>query len=508
MAEPRGTAAAPPAPPGAVPRLSPEGVERLPAVVVRPGYDRRAQRRGIVHLGLGAFQRAHQGLYTDAAMAAGDRDWAITGVSLRSAGVRERLAPQDCLYTVTESGPAGDHIRLVGALREVLVMPEDPARVVAALADAGTRIVSLTITEKGYRRGADGGVDLADGEVRSDLDPRQTPRTLYGVLAAAMALRQRQGLAGLTLICCDNLADNGRVLEALLGQFLERRDAPLARWFRSECACPATMVDRIVPAATPAQLAGLEARLSQRDEAAVFTEPFSQWVIEDRFAGPRPRWEVAGAQLVRAVAPYERAKLRLLNGAHSALAYLGLLRGHDFVHQAIADPVLRELVNRLMRVEAAPAIEPAPGQSLQAYADLLLERFANAARPHALSQIAMDGSQKIPQRWLATLRERIGTPCTALLTALGAWISFVRGDRFVVQDPMAAELAALWREAGQEGIAAALFGPGGRFAPHWTAPPADLVRLRTAVAQFTGTAGAPATTLAAAPGPGQGSGRR
>ncbi|HTY49621.1 MAG TPA: mannitol dehydrogenase family protein [Steroidobacteraceae bacterium] len=489
MADPVGTAAASPAPPGAA-RLSPQGLAGLPAEVAQPGYDRRSQRRGIVHLGLGAFHRAHQALYTDAAMAAGDRHWSITGVSLRSARVRDQLAPQDCLYTVTESGPGGDRTRLVGALGEALVASEDPARVAAAIADAGTRIVSITITEKGYLRGADGALDLAGPDLGHDLDPRSTPRTLYGLLAAGLAQRQQRGLPGLTVLCCDNLADNGRVVAGLLEQFLERRDPLLARWFRTECTCPATMVDRIVPATTQASLEGLQQRLGRRDEAAVFTEPFSQWVIEDRFAGPRPRWEAAGAQLVCEVAPYERAKLRMLNGAHSALAYVGLLRGHEYVHQAIADPVLLELVNRLMRTEAALGIEPAPGQSLESYADSLLQRFANGARPHALSQIAVDGSQKIPQRWLATLRARAGTQCEALLTALAAWIAFVRGDRFTVQDPMAAELAALWREAGGDGIAAALFGPGGRLAQHWTASPADLARVRAAMAQFTGEAGA------------------
>src|SRR5690606_8301856 len=195
-------------------------------------------------------------------------------------------------------------------------------------------------------------------------------------------------------------AENGRQLEALLGEYLSSRSAGLAAWFAAECACPATMVDRIVPATTPADLDALEQRLGLRDEGAVFTERFSQWVIEDRFAGPRPGWEKVGAQLVGDVAPYETAKLRMLNGAHSALAYLGLERGHTFVHEAIADPGLRPLVEGLMRDEAATSFTPAPGQDLGAYADALVARFADPALNHRLIQIAMDGSQKIPQRWL------------------------------------------------------------------------------------------------------------
>src|SRR5690606_10838190 len=213
-------------------------------------------------------------------------------------------------------------------------------------------------------------------------------------------------------------------LERLVRDWLAFREPDLVEWFEHECACPNSMVDRIVPATTAADLDALEARIGLRDEGAVFAEPFSQWVIEERFAGPRPGWEEVGVQLVPDVAPYETAKLRMLNGAHSALAYCGLERGHAFVHEAIADPELRPLIERLMRVEAAGSFRPAQGQDLEAYADSLLARFANPALGHRLSQIAMDGSEKIPQRWLETLvaqRER-GVECTAILSALAAWL--------------------------------------------------------------------------------------
>jgi fructuronate reductase len=287
------------------------------------------------------------------------------------------------------------------------------------------------------------------------------------------------GLAGLTLLSCDNLPDNGRTLARLLGQWIDARAPSLSGWVERECTCPSTMVDRIVPATTAGDLDDLEGRLGPRDEGAVFTEPFSQWVIEDHFAGPRPAWDKVGAQLVRDVAPYETAKLRMLNGAHSALAYLGLERGHHFVHEAIADEELRALAERLMRQEAAISFVAAPGQDLAGYADALLRRFANPALNHRLMQIAMDGSQKIPQRWLETLayHQRRGTSCPAILEALAAWLRHVRGDMRVVDDPMAAQLAKLWSEAGATGIANALFGTQGVFAPTWQADRAALAEL-------------------------------
>jgi fructuronate reductase len=466
----------------ALPRLSVATIARLPAAVRRPSYA-LAQRSRIVHLGVGAFHRAHQAVYTDDAMVAGARDWGITGVSLRAPQVRDQLAPQDGLYTVTQSGNSGHEIRLIGAIRHMLVAPDDPLAVIEALAAAETRIVSLTLTEKGYHRQPDLSLDWAAAPVARDLHGGTS--SLYGLLARACALRRKRALPGMTLLSCDNLADNGPQLQRLLLQFLERFDPQTAAWVRRECMCPATMVDRIVPATTDADRHWLADQLGVQDAAAVMTEPFRQWVIEDRFAGPRPPWEVGGAQWVSRVGPYETAKLRMLNGAHSALAYIGLARGHELVAQAIADPPLAALIDVLMRAEAARSFTPAPEQDLDAYADLLLARFANRARPHRLAQIAMDGSQKIPQRWLETLRsaQSQGRRCDALLQALGAWIAYVRGDRFTVEDPAAPELAQLWREHGVSGIAGALFGPGGRF-PQWTASAAELAAVTTAVKTY------------------------
>lgn len=453
-------------------RLSPATLSSLSDTVSRPGYDWLGQAAGIVHLGIGAFHRAHQAVYTDGAMAAGDRDWRIRGVSLRSAGVARQLNPQGGLYTVTTRSTAIEARRLVGAVADVIVASADRAAAVAAIAAPGTRIVSLTVTEKGYGRGADGTLDPA-----ALVDTPGAP-TIHALLRDGLAARRVAGLPGLTLLSCDNLADNGAVLSRLLADYLERHDPALARWTAAECAFPGTMVDRIVPAVSDVDRTRIAAAIGLRDEGAVMAEPFSQWVIEDRFAGARPRWDLAGARFVGNVRAYETAKLRMLNGAHSALAYLGLAAGHRFVHQAVADPALRATVAALM-AEAAASLVPVPGLDLDAYAAALLERFGNAALPHRLAQIAMDGSQKIPQRWLAPLaaNRRAGRASPATLTALAAWIAFVRGDRHPVEDPRAQELAALWMRAGATGIASALFGPGGLLAAEWTAEPDDLTAL-------------------------------
>lgn len=440
-------------------------LDRLPGGIERFGYDRAAQAAGIVHFGIGAFHRAHQAWYTDRAMDAGDRDWAITGVSLRSPDMAERLNPQDGLYCVGERSADDERLRLIGAVRSVIVANVAAERVVAALAAPATRIASLTVTEKGYCRAADGALDAQ----------LAGPGTIYPLLAAGLRRRRAARLPGLTLLCCDNLSGNGRQLDRLLREYLDRHDPALVSWFATECACPSTMVDRIVPAVADADRAAVAARLGMEDLGAVVTEPFSQWVIEDRFAGGRPRWEAVGATLVDRVEPYEAAKLRMLNGAHSALAYIGLSHGHVFVHQAVADPAIRPIIERLMRAEAALTITAAPGQDLDRYADDLLARFANPALNHRLAQIAMDGSQKIPPRWLETLawhRAR-GERCPAILSGVAAWIRHIGGGAGPVKDPWAAQLADVAARQDRHSVLNALFGPAGLLASRWSPDPVD-----------------------------------
>jgi fructuronate reductase len=434
-------------------RLSPA---HLPATAAHPGPDRAARHTGIVHFGLGAFTRAHQAWYTDRAMAAAGGDWQILGVSLRSADVAAQLNPQGGLYTLAERSAAGTLLQVIGSVAEVVVAPDAPERIVAALAAPATHVVTFTVTEKGYCRRAEGGLD-------HDL----AARGFYPLLAEGLSRRRAAGLAGLTLLSCDNLADNGHQLARLLGEWLDAADPALAAWTRECCTFPCSMVDRIVPATTPADRDRIEAELGLRDEGVVLTEPFSQWVIEDAFAGPRPAWDRVGAEIVTDVAPYETAKLRMLNGAHSLLAYCGLAAGHTFVHEAVADPALRALALRLMREEAIPTIAAAPGQDLAAYADALVERFANPALNHRLIQIAMDGSQKLPQRWMATFAANaaMGRDCPAIRAGLAAWFRHLRGANGPVDDPMADRLGALATSLDDAALEQALFGPGGLLAP-------------------------------------------
>ena len=459
-------------------RLSNASAEMLDARVLRSVYD-RPQTPGVVHLGTGAFQRAHQAVYADAALEHGDLASAILGVSLRSQTVRDQLAPQDGLFTVTERSGEEAVTRLVRSVNNVLFAPRSPRDVIEALAANTTGLVTLTVTEAGYLAGPSGELDFASPTVAADLKGEGAPLSIYGFLRRALHERKGAGRRGLTLLSCDNLAANGKRLAAWLDQFLRAADPELAAWARAECRFPSSMVDRIVPATTATDRDALKTRLGVDDHAAVFTEPFSQWVVEDAFVGDRPRWDAGGAQFVGDVAPYETAKLRMLNGAHSALAYIGLGEGWTFVHEAIRDPRIGDRVERLMRAEAAASLSPTPGQDLQTYADRLIERFANPALNHRLDQIAKDGSEKIVQRWLPVLahHQAADRSCPATLEALAAWVVFVRGDLGPVVDPLANRLADLWAQAGAEDIAAALFGRGGLLSAHWTASPANLARL-------------------------------
>jgi fructuronate reductase len=454
---------------------------------VRPAYDRSTLRTGIVHFGIGAFHRAHQAVYTDDAIGAGDRDWMITGVSLRSSAVRDALQPQDGLYSITERDRTGDRVRIVGSIRDVLVAGEDAEAIVSALASPCVHVATFTVTEKGYLRDPRSDSLLVTApDLAHDLQGSGPPRTIYGFLERGLARRRAAGLPGMTLVSCDNLADNGRQLEALLNEYLERRDPTLAEWVRRECSSPCTMVDRIVPATAPADLARTANVLGLEDRGAVVTESFSQWVIEDRFVGPRPKWEAGGAQLVRDVRPFETAKLRMLNGAHSALAYVGLGLGLQYVHEGMADRDLNSLVRELMK-EAAATLTPAAGQDLAAYAEALQRRFDNPSLAHRLSQIAMDGTQKIPQRWLASiasLREQ-RKPASALSFALAAWIAFACTLDRELDDPSAARLVEIrTRATDAHSTVKAILGEGGLLTVPWHTDSGAMRRIAAQVADI------------------------
>ena len=433
-------------------RLSQRASLSLPAFVARPAYDRSKLRRGLVHLGLGAFHRAHQAIYTDAAMANGDLRWGIAGVSLRSKSVAEALIPQDLLYNVLERDGEQVNARLVGALHAALYAPSQLDEVLDAIADPQTQVVTTTVTEKGYCiNPATGDLDTSDTDIRHDFANPDSPVSTIGVLFAG--IRRRAPAAALTVLCCDNMATNGDTLRRLMLQFARRVDRGTEQRIESTIAFPSSMVDRIVPAANSESLAWATQRLGVRDEAAIVCEPFTQWVIEDRFAGARPEWESGGALLVTDVRPYQTMKLRLLNGTHSAIAYLGQLRDLETVSDAMRDPLVGPFARRLMTEDLRSTLAAPEGYDVLAYCSQLLRRFENPSLAHRTQQIAMDGTQKVPVRWLPALRiaSEAGRELPLVERALAAWLHYLLaqlsdgGSPLVISDPGAAELGTRMR---------------------------------------------------------------
>jgi fructuronate reductase len=435
-------------------RLSLGELRSLPPAIGRPGYDPAQIDVGILHLGLGAFHRAHQAVYTDDVLAADPR-WGVCGVSLKTPRSIEPLAAQDGLYTLLTRSGEGTVARVIGALRETMFAGAARADLIARFADPRILVVSSTVTEKGYcHLPATGALDDSHPDIVHDLAHPDSPVSAVGIVVAGLAARRAAGAGPLTFGCCDNLPHNGRTVEQLVRALAERRDAALTRWIAANVAFPSTMVDRIVPATTAADLAEAQRLLGVQDAAPVAAEPFGQWIIEDRFAAARPRWDDAGAQFTSDVAPFEFMKLRLLNGSHSTLAYLGFLMGHEFVWQASRDPLLAMLVERQMAEEIVPTLPPPSGIDLAQYCAALLVRFRNATLPHRTRQIAMDGSQKLPQRLLDTVRDRLAADASIghLTLAVAGWMRYVsgrdeHGTPIDVQDPLAATFAQIARDA-------------------------------------------------------------
>jgi fructuronate reductase len=436
-------------------RLSNASLDHLPASVRRPRYNRSAVTPGIVHLGVGAFHRAHQAVVIDDLLAAGPADWGIVGASLRNPDTRDALAPQGCLYTVAVRFGAGTEHRVVGSILGMEVASENSERLIARMADPATRIVSLTITEKGYcHTPQTGELDERHPDVVHDLKNPHAPRSAVGFLVEVLARRKDADERPFTVLCCDNLSANGKTVQRIVKRFAALRAKDLGQWIEDNVAFPCTMVDRIVPETTDADRAAVSAALGMTDAWPVITEPFTQWIVEDRFAAGRPDFAAAGVQLVSDVTPFEHMKLRLLNASHSALAYLGYLAGHETIAAAMADPNFEAFAARVME-EAAVTLKMPAGTDLAAYQASLLKRFANPALHHRTWQIAMDGSQKLPQRLLGTMRDRLqlGLPIDTHALAVAGWMRYVtardeQGKDIDVRDPIAAKLAAIATETG------------------------------------------------------------
>ncbi|QMV12193.1 mannitol dehydrogenase family protein [Streptomyces lincolnensis] len=400
-------------------------VSRL-APGLRPAVDPAELRPRVVHFGLGAFHRAHQAVYTERAAALTGEPWGIVAVAPRSAQTVRALREQDCLYSLTERRPDGDRCRVVGSVVDALAMGPDAKAVDALLMDPAVTVVTLTVTEKGYQRSpVSGGLDTS--AVAADLaaDPDGPLTTVIGRLAAGLAARMRAGAPPVSVVSCDNMADNGGVLRRVVEDFVRASNWPdrarVLERMAEAVAFPATVVDRIVPAVGEADRTGALATLGLRDALPVTAEPYRQWVLEDSFAAPRPPWEHDGALFVPDVTPYQLTKLRLLNGSHSALAYVGTAAGLTTIAETMAAQWGERLV-RALCAEVAPTL-PAGGPDPAGYADDLVARFRNPAMRHLLRQIGSDGSLKIQERWLPALRELrargAGTPVLEL--ALAAW---------------------------------------------------------------------------------------
>jgi fructuronate reductase len=450
--------------------------------LVRPG-DVPA---GIVHLGLGAFHRAHQAVYTEEAIAAAGGDWGIVGVAPRSASVVADLEAQDRLFSMTTmSGPAAG-TRVVGVLAEVRHAAADPAAVVALLADPGVRVVTLTITEKGYRLDPSTGRLTVDAEVLADLTTDRAPTTIPGLLLRGLLARHRADAGPLAVLSCDNLPSNGHRVHSLVEQarlLVPGTPAAFDRWLGTSVTFPGTMVDRIVPASTPATLDRAAAALGARDLAGVHGEPYRQWVIEDRFPGGRPAWEAAGAVLTDDAGPWERLKLRALNGVHSAIAYLGAVAGCETIAEALEIPGMRTAMVRFIAEDVAGSLEPPPGVSVVGYGDSVLDRFADPAIAHRTRQVAMDGTQKLPQRVLHTIADRRAAGAAPRWGALvvAAWMRYAQGvtddgRALPLDDPLADQIRERLAATGSTParVAEALFGLDAVFPPELAAD--DTVR--------------------------------
>lgn len=399
-----------------------------------PGYDRSGVRTGIVHIGVGGFFRAHQAMYLDTLMGAGEAlDYGICGIAAleRDRRIYDAMTGQDCLYTLVLKHPDGTfEPRVIGSMTEMLFAPDDRQAVVDKMADPATKIVSLTITEGGYL------IDQVTGEfkaddpsIAADLEPGATPSTAFGFIVAALKARRDAGQEPFTVQSCDNLPGNGDAAKKSIAAFARLIDPDLADWILANVAFPNAMVDRITPVTTDDDRDLIRTEFGIDDAWPVVCEPFTQWVIEDHFPAGRPAWEHAGAQLVEDVIPYELMKLRLLNAGHQALAYLGYLSGYRYAHEAMSDPLVRAFLLRYMEREGSPSLPPVPGIDLDAYRHELIARFANPAVRDTLARLCAESSDRIP-KWLVPVivhnLEHDGDIDAAALV-VAAWARYAEG---------------------------------------------------------------------------------
>lgn len=415
-------------------KLNKQNLSRLGADIDVPAYSATDTRQGIAHIGVGGFHRAHQAFYTDALMNTGEGlDWSICGVGLRpdDRAVRDALAQQDYLYTLYELGDTPDtKTRVIASISGMLLAEDSPQALIDKLASPDIRIVSLTITEGGYC------IDDSNGQfmthlpqIQHDLANPATPKTVFGFLCAALARRRAEGTPALTLMSCDNLPHNGAVTRKALLAFAAQRDADLHDWIADNVSFPNAMVDRITPMTSAAHRLKLADEKHIDDAWPVVCEPFVQWVLEDKFVNGRPAWEKVGVQFTDDVTPYEEMKIKLLNGSHLALTYLGFLKGYRFVHETMNDPLFVRYIRAYMDLDVTPQLASVPGIDLEGYKDTLIERFSNQAIADQLERVCSDGSSKFPKFTIPTINRLIvdqGNLERASLV-VAAWALYLKG---------------------------------------------------------------------------------
>jgi mannitol 2-dehydrogenase len=414
--------------------LNARNLSSLAADLAVPSYDRAALRTGIVHFGVGGFHRAHEAMYLDRLMAAGEAlDWAICGVGVMPADERMRdvLTAQDGLYTLVVKAPDGTlSAQVIGSIKEYLYAPDDPWAVVEKMASPDVRIVSMTVTEGGYNFNAVTGEFVADNpDVQHDLQPGAAPKTTFGLITAALARRRERGIPPFTIMSCDNIQGNGHAARRSFVAFAALRDPDLGAFVENHVAFPNSMVDRITPVTTDEDRDEVRKRFEVEDGWPVVCEPFTQWTLEDVFPLGRPPFENAGVQVVADVEPYELMKLRLLNASHQALCYFGYLAGYRFVHEVAQDPLFAGFLLAYMDREATPTLEPVPGIDLHAYKHQLIERFSNAQVKDTVARLCAESSDRIPKWLLPVIRYNLETGGEIRLATavVASWARYAEG---------------------------------------------------------------------------------
>lgn len=437
-------------------RLSPLN---LPGDIPHYSYDRESINIGIVHFGVGNFHRAHQAVYVEKLLEKGDSQWGIAGISLRSSSMKEALEPQDFLYTLAVLDEQRDY-RVIGALKDVITAQQDPQAVIDLIAAPSTQIVSSTITEKGYYL-ASGGVDFGVPPLKAELTSLTSASTIYGFIAQGLIRRaQKFPSSKLTIMCCDNISGGGEFIQEGVHHLLLEHSPETLSWSKTHVSFISSMVDRVSPATTDQLRDDVMRDTGRRDASPVSAEPFSQWIIEDNFAGQRPAFDEAGAVFVTDITPFERMKLSYLNAAHTIASTLGYLSGDVFVHEAIERPDLLSFMRRALYENVMPNAPVPEGYDAATYIEGVIKRFQNSHLPYANLQVGTDSSQKIQQRWFPTIDAALAknNDVSFFSFALAAWVIFIKTalQNDVLNDPKKVDLQAVGEQTAQ-GLVEAFF---------------------------------------------------